>query len=146
MKYEVKQNIWIIKISKYKNEYSKYSIYQDGITVDKTEILGISDYKIVFKDSFFTTVDNDDREDYRKDRKYNRYIDDIDVSIRVSGFLEPGVFVSLYSTKQPDKKLLQKMVKEAEKVINKEYGFLFGGVVKELNQFVENFDILRKKE
>jgi hypothetical protein len=139
-KYKVKQKIWKITISKYKNEHSKYSLHQDGIKVEELKILGISPFKIVLDDNWFTTLDNDDREGYRKDRSLYTYIDDISVSIRTSGFLEPGVVTRLYSTKLPDKKLLSKMVRETEKEINKEYGFLFGGVIREFNKFVEDYE------
>lgn len=135
--YKIKQKVWDIKISKHKNPQPYYSVRKDGVEIKETEILGISEYKIVLNDVYFTTVDIDNKD--RKNRKYYRYLDDISVDVRVSGILEPGVFISLYSTKQPDKKLLQKMVKEAKKVINREYGFLFGNVIGELNQFVEEW-------
>lgn len=138
-KYKVKQKVWKITISKYKEDHSKYSVFQDGIQVQELQIIGISPYKIVLNNDFFTVLENDDREGYRKDKKYYTYLDEVSVSIRTSGFLEPGVVTTLYSTKSPDKKLLNKMVRETEKEINKEYGFLFGGVVKEFNKFVENY-------
>lgn len=139
-KYKEKQKIWKIEIAKYKDVHSKYSIYQDGIKINQTEILGVSPYKIVLKTDFFTTLDNDDREGHRKDKNYYTYLDEISVSIRTSGLLEHGVITTLFSTKAPDKKLLNKMVKETEKVINKDYGFLFGGVIKEFNKYVEDYD------
>ena len=139
-KYKVKQKVWKVTIAKYKNEQSKYSIYKDGINIEEQQILGISPYKIVLSNDFFTVLENDNREGYRKDKKYYTYLDEVSVSIRTSGFLEPGVVTTLYSTKSPDKKLLSKMVRETEKEINKEYGFLFGGVIREFNKFVEDYD------
>ena len=138
-KYKVKQKVWKVTIAKYKNEQSKYSIYKDGINIEEQQILGISPYKIVLSNDFFTVLENDNREGYRKDKKYYTYLDEVSVSIRTSGFLEPGVVTTLYSTKSPDKKLLSKMVRETEKEINKEYGFLFGGVIREFNKFVEDY-------
>ena len=138
-KYKAKQKVWKVIIAKYKNEQSKYSVHKDGINIEEQQILGISPYKIVLSNDWFTTLDNDDREGYRKDKKYYTYLDEISVSIRTSGFLEPGVVATLYSTKSPDKKLLNKMVRETEKEINKEYGFLFGGVIREFNKFVEDY-------
>ena len=138
-KYKVKQKVWKVTIAKYKNEQSKYSIYKDGINIEEQQILGISPYKIVLSNDFFTVLENDNREGYRKDKKYYTYLDEVSVSIRTSGFLELGVVTTLYSTKSPDKKLLSKMVKETEKEINKEYGFLFGGVIREFNKFVEDY-------
>lgn len=138
-KYKVKQKVWKITISKYKEDHSKYSVFQDGIQVQELQIVGISPYKIVLNNDFFTVLDNDDREGYRKDKKHYIYLDEVSVSIRTSGFLEPCVVTTLYSTKSPDKKLLNKMVRETEKEISKEYGFLFGGVVKEFNKYVEDY-------
>lgn len=138
-KYKVKQKVWKVTIAKYRNEQSKYSIYKDGINIEEQQILGISPYKIVLSNDFFTVLENDNREGYRKDKKYYTYLDEVSVSIRTLGFLEPGVVTTLYSTKSPDKKLLSKMVRETEKEINKEYGFLFGGVIREFNKFVEDY-------
>lgn len=139
-KYKVKQKVWKVIIAKYKNEQSKYSVHKDGINIEEQQILGISPYKIVLSNNFFTILENDDREGYRKDKKYYTYLDEVSVSIRTSGFLEPGVVTTLYSTKSPDKKLLSKMVRETEKEINKEYGFLFGGVIREFNKYVEDYE------
>ena len=69
-KYKVKQKVWKITISKYKEDHSKYSVFQDGIQVQELQIIGISPYKIVLNNDFFTVLDNDDREGYRKDKKY----------------------------------------------------------------------------
>ena len=139
-KYKVKQKVWKITIAKYKNEHPIYSSYQDGLQVQELQIIGISPHKIVLNNDFFTVLENDDREGYRKDKKYYTYLDEVYVSIRTSGFLELGVVTTLYSTKSPNKKLLSKMVRETEKEINKEYGFLFVGVVKEFNKYVEDYD------
>ncbi len=64
MKYSVNQPIWHVEIKKYR-ELPKYSYQKDGIKIEDLEILGISKYKVVLNDDWFTTVDNDDRENYR---------------------------------------------------------------------------------
>lgn len=141
-KYRPNQKIWYIKIDKYKDKYHSYSSKTDGIKVEETKILGLSPYKIVLDDLWFTTVDNEDRENYRKDKKWNTYLDEISVSIRTNNnILGDGVFVRLYSTKPPTKKLLDKMVARALNEIDKEYGFLFKNVEDELWTLVEEYDI-----
>lgn len=137
MEYKVKQKVWEIKISKYSKPLSKYSIHKDGINVKELEILGISKYKIVLNNDWFTTVTNDSIEGYKKDRSYNTYLNDISVDIRTNNhILDDGVFISLYSTVKPSPKLLNKMVSKASLEINNKYGFLFGGIVDELYEMV----------
>src|SRR6478736_2290221 len=141
MKYKVDQPIWHIKINKYKEPKSWYSCREDGLNIKELKILGISPYKIVLNNAWFTTVDNDDRENYRKDRKYNSYIDEISVNIRVSSYpLEEGVFIDLYSTKPPTKKILDKMVARASVEIDNKYGFLMKSVVNELWEIVDRYE------
>jgi len=141
MKYTVNQPIWHIEIKKYK-ESPKYSYQKDGITIENLEILGVSKYKVVLNDAWFTTVDNDDRESYRKDRSCYRYIDDINVRISTNNsLLGDGIFISLYSTKEPTKKLLNKMVAQASVEIDKNYGFLYRGAVNEVQDIVNNYDL-----
>lgn len=141
MKYKVDQTIWHIKIDKYKdpNPYN-FSYRESGIKVKELKILGISEHKIVFNDSYFTTVANDDKEGYRKDRSLYGYLDDISVNIRVSNhILGDGVFISLYSTKKPAKKLLDKMVARASVEIDDKYGFLMKSVVNELWEIIDDY-------
>lgn len=139
MKYTVDQKIWQIEINKHSTLPSKYSVRQDGVKIKELKILGISPYKIVLNNDWFTTVDNDDREGYRKDFRYNSYLDEISVNIRTNdSLLGDGVFIKLYSTKEPNNRILKKMVAKASTEINKKYGFLFGGIVDELYSMVEN--------
>lgn len=139
MKYTENQPIWHIEIKKYK-DYSIY--YKDGLTVENLKVLGVSKYRVVLNDEWFTTLDNDDREGYRKDRSVYRYIDDINVRINTNcPILGEGVFISLYSTKEPTKKLLNKMVAQASSEINKNYGFLLRGAVDEIQSIVDDFKI-----
>jgi hypothetical protein len=139
-KYKVGQKIWTIEINKFQIEPSEWSNRQNGVSVENLEILGVSKYKIVLNDDWFTTLDNDDRENYKKE-KYNSYFDDITVSIRTGGSIfGDGVFIKLYSTKEPDEKLLNKMVAKAANKIEKEYGFLFNGIINELYNIINNYD------
>lgn len=139
MKYTVDQKIWQIEINKHSTLPSKYSARQDGVKIKELKILGISPYKIVLNNDWFTTVDNDDREGYRKDLKYHIYLDEILVNIRTNdSLLGDGVFITLYSTKEPNNRVLKKMVAKASTEINKKYGFLFSGIVDELYSMVEN--------
>ncbi len=140
MKYSVNQPIWHVEIKKYR-ELPKYSYQKDGIKIEDLEILGISKYKVVLNDDWFTTVDNDDRENYRKDRSCYRYIDDINVRINTNNSLMgDGIFISLYSSKKPNKKLLNKMVAQASVEIDKNYGFLYKGAVSEIQNIVDNYE------
>jgi hypothetical protein len=140
MKYAVNQPIWHVEIGKYK-ELPKYSCQKDGIKIENLEILGVSKYKVALNDDWFTTVDNDDRENYRKDRSVYRYIDDINVRINTNNsLLGDGIFISLYSSKKPTKKLLNKMVVQASLEIDKNYGFLYKGAVSEIQNIVDNYE------
>lgn len=140
-KYTVNQPVWQINIRKHKNAPNTYSIRQDGIEIEDLAILGVSKYKVVLNDDWFTTVDNDDRENYRKDKSCYSYLDEISVNIRTNNsLLGDGIFISLYSTKKPDKKLLKKMVTKASVEIDKNYGFLYRGVTDELYGIVESYD------
>lgn len=139
MKYTVDQKIWQIKINKHSTSPSQYSVRQDGIKTEELKILGISPYKIVLNNDWFTTLENDDRDGYRRDLKYYTYLDEVSVNIRTNdSILGDGVFITLYSTKEPNNKILKKMVAKASTEINKKYGFLFGGIVDELYSMVEN--------
>lgn len=143
MEYTIKQKVWEIKISKFSKPRQKYSICQDGIVIKELEILGVSSYKVVLNNDWFTTITNDSIEGYKKDRSYNTYLNDISVNIRTNNhILDDGIFISLYSTVNPSNKLLKKMVAKASLEINKQYGFLFGGIVDELYDMV----ILKEKE
>jgi hypothetical protein len=138
-KYKVGQKIWYIEINKFQIEPSQWSSKQNGVSVENLEILGVSKYKIVLNDDWFTTLDNDDRENYKKEKHYS-YLDDTIVSVRTGGSLMgDGVFIRLYSTKEPDEKLLNKMVAKAANKIEKEYGFLFNGIIDELYNTVNNY-------
>lgn len=140
-KYTVSQPVWEINIRKHKDSPSKYSIRQDGVEINDLAVLGVSEYKVVLNDNWFTTLDNDGRENYRKDRTYKSYIDDISVNIRTNNsILGDGIFISLYSTKKPDKKLLKKMVAKASVEIDKNYGFLYRVAMDELYDVVDNYE------
>lgn len=139
MKYSVKQKVWEIKINKFSKPRSTYSTRQDGITINELEILGVSKYKVVLNNDWFTTVTNDSAEGYKKDRSYSTYLNDVSVNIRTNNhILDDGIFISLYSTVKPTDKLLNKMVAKASLEINKQYGFLFGGVVDELYDMINS--------
>lgn len=140
MKYTVNQPIWNIEINKYREVPDQYSYRKDGITIENLKILGISKYKVVLNNDWFTTVDNDDREKYRKDKSIYRYLDEISVRINTNNsILGDGIFISLYSTKEPTKKLLNKMVAQASLEIDKRYSFLYKGVVNEIQDIVDNY-------
>lgn len=131
------QKVWKIEINT-PTEVSKYgsSSYQRGVHITEMEILGVSDYKIVLNDDWFTTLDVvRDRRD-----KYHSYLDDINVIIKTKETYFPnGVFVSCYSSKKPTKRLLDKMVATACVKVDKEYGFLFNGIGKEMYSLIDSF-------
>lgn len=139
-KYKIGQKIWHVEIKKYKNEPSKYSVNQNGIFIEEMSILGVSKYKICLNNSWFTTLDNEDREGYRKDRKYNKYIDDISVNVRTrDSILGGGVFADVYSTKKPTKNLSEKMYGAISAEIKKEFGFLANG--DDIWKMIKNYEI-----
>src|SRR5690349_3091064 len=125
MKYKVNQKVWCIKINKCKNTPSKWDVRQDGLKIEEFKILGVSKYKIVLNNEWFTTIDNDDREGFKKDRDYQIYLDEVSVNISTNNsILGDGIFITLYSTKEPTQKILDKMVAKAANEIDKKYGFL----------------------
>lgn len=139
MKYKLDQKIWKIEINKHSKSPSKYSTRQDGISIEEYKILGISTYKIVLNDDWFTVLENDDRECYRRELKHYTYLDEASVNIRTNdNLLGDGIFITLYSTKKPSVNILNKMVSNASIEIDKRYGFLFNGVVEELYSMVKN--------
>lgn len=139
--YKIGQKVWKIEINKLQNEPAPYSSIKNGVFIEETSILGMSKYKIVLNNEWFTTLDNDNIEGYRKDRKYNIYLDDTSVNIRTnSAFLPSGVFITLYSLKEPNKKILDKMIAQASVEIKKEYAFL-GNVVSELYNLTDGYGV-----
>ena len=138
-KYKAGQPIWKIKITK--NSIPK-SYQKDGVNIEELKIIGVSKYKVVLNDDWFTTFDNDTIDGYRKDRSIYSYIDDIKVSIRTNNnILGDGVFVTLYSSKKPTKRVLNKMYGAVVSKIDNDYGFLFNGAKDEIYSLIENFEI-----
>jgi len=134
----VNQKIWHIEIN---NAVCERSYRPNGVRIKELKIIGISEYKICINTDWFTTMDVV-KEGQRKDRSYKSYLDDVSTSIRTAdSILDEGVFLSLYSTKKPNKKMLQKMVASAANEINKKYGFLLRGVKNELYDLVDDYKI-----
>ena len=53
MKTKVGQKVWKITINKIVN--AKSDLYKSGVTIEDSNILGISDYKICLDNRYFTT-------------------------------------------------------------------------------------------
>jgi len=115
----------------------EYSYRKKGIKVEELKVLGVSPYKAVLNNDFFTTVDMP-REGQRKDRSLYTYFDDVRVSIVTEDrWSDKGVFLSIYSTKPPSNKILKKMYAEMSLEIDKKYAFLFGGIKDKIWDLIE---------
>lgn len=139
MEYKVDQPVWEIRINK-PSAPSRYETKWDkeGITVVSYKILGISELKICLNDNWFTTFSH--LEKGKRRESYHSYLNDISVNIKTKqDFFSNGVFTSMYSTKKPSKVIINKMVGEACRVIDKEYGFLMGSIKGELHELAESF-------
>jgi hypothetical protein len=136
---KVNQKIWKVEINFFSEDKSKspFRTRNEGVIITELKILGISKYKIVLDNDYFTTLDvlNGKKE------KWETYLDDIGVNIRTKeAILGNGVFAFVYSTEKPSTTLLNKMYKEISKQIDKEYGFLFGGVKASIQELVSNYE------
>lgn len=138
--YKVSQKIWHIEINKFFEKPSSWSHRQNGIKIEELEIIGISKYRLCLNNDFFTTLDYE-REGQRKDRSIYSYPDDINISIRTNdSILGDGVFTSLYSTKKPTKKLLERMAAATSVEIKKKFSFL-RGASDDIYEMVDEFEI-----
>lgn len=129
------QKVWKIEIN-FPTETKKYQLHKKGVYIKELEILGISQFKIVLNNDWFTTLD------VKRERRdtHHTYLDDIDTTIRVKDCLfENGVFIRCYSTKKPTKRLLDKMVATACVKVEKDYGFLFNGIKNEMFDLIDSF-------
>ena len=139
MEYSVGQKVWEIKINKSRNTPSTWSARQDGVYIKEMSILGISPYKIVLDNDYFTTLEVD-REGRKRDLKYYTYLNQETISIITNNTMfDEGIFCTMYSTKKPDKKLLNKLVNNIGKKVYKDYGFLFGGAIEEIKTLIKNY-------
>lgn len=138
MKVEIDQTVWYIKID---NAVKENSYTKNGIKIEELKIIGISKYYICLNNDYFTTIDLE-REGVKKERSYRRYLGDVSVSIRTGdSILGDGVFISLYSTKKPTKRMLKKMIGAAANKIQSKYGFLSGGAQDLLHTMVDNYKL-----
>jgi hypothetical protein len=134
---KVGQKVWKISIA---NVRDITSYRKSGVKIEEFEILGISIYRLCLNDPWFTTLNPTPEKGARKDRSIYTYLDDVHTSIRANNsILGDGVFISLYSTKKPTKRTLQKMVANAAVKLDKEYGFLFGGAKDALYDLADNY-------
>lgn len=137
MEYKINQKIWEIEI---RNPVTESCTRKNGIAINECKIIGISVYKICINTDWFHTfyiLNKGERRD-----SYKNYIDDISVSIRTDDhLLGNGVFITLYSSKKPTKRTLNKMVAKAAVEIDNKYGFLYSGAKDELYNFVSNYKI-----
>lgn len=140
--YSVDQPVWKIEIKKYSGT-SKYStLDKSGVFIEDLKIIGMSRYKIVVNNDWFSTFD------LPGDRKssFDNYLDKTRVSVRTGAhILGDGVFIELCSSNKPTKAILKRMVAMAAIKIDKEFGFLFGGVKDELYSMVDLADIKNLK-
>ncbi|MCE5332900.1 MAG: hypothetical protein LLF95_12270 [Bacteroidales bacterium] len=93
-----------------------------GIFVEELKIVHQTKYKTVLSDPWVSMFDRQ-LEDQRKD-SYNRYIEDIFVSIKTKEtYWANGIFATMYSLEDPQK-CISKIKKKITDQINKDYGFL----------------------
>jgi len=138
MSYKVNQKIYYIQIN---NAAKERSYRPNGVVIEELKIIGVSRVKICLNNEWFTTLDVV-QEGRRKDRTIYSYTDDVKTSVRTrNDILDDGVFISLYSTKKPTKKTLEKMVASASNTIDKDFGFLFKGAKDELYNLIDEFKI-----
>jgi hypothetical protein len=138
---KVNQKIWKVEINFFSEDKSKspFRTRNEGVIITELKILGISKYKIVLDNDYFTTLDVK-REDVFS-HKYSFYVDTVVVDIRTKDdVLGNGVFAFVYSTEKPSTTLLNKMYKEISNQIDKEYGFLFNGVKASIQELVSNYE------
>ena len=139
MEYKLNQKIWHIEINNAVKEERDWR--PNGVNVKELKIIGISPYKVCLNNDWFTSLDYE-KDGEKKDKSYKTYLDDVSVSIRTrDNVLGDGVFVSMYSTKEPSQKILDRMVAKASNKIDKEYGFLFDGVKSKLWDMVQNYKL-----
>jgi len=139
MNEQVNQKVWKITINKVVN--AKSDLYKSGVDIKEHKIIGISDYKICIDNPFFSTFHYIKEKGQRKSSIGN-YLNEVSVSIKTrEDYFGNGVFIDLYSTKKPTKSILDKMVVAASVKIDKEYGFLFNGVKKDLHDMVDDYKL-----
>ena len=139
MKNKVSQKVWKIQINKVIN--AKSDLYKNGVTIEEYEIIGVSEYKICINSPHFQTFSYLKSSGQRKDI-WGDYLNEVNVSVKTKeDYFGNGIFSTMYSSKKPSKAVLNKIVKEINKKIDKEYGFLFNGFKDELQSFVNNYSI-----
>lgn len=145
MGHSVGQKVWKININKNKDSPNRWSLRQDGVHVEELTILGISKHKIVLDNDFFTTLDVV-KTDQKIDVTHYNYLDREIISIVPnSSLFSEGIFCTLYSTKPPDKKLLNSLANKIGKKVYKDYGYLFGGAIEELKTLIKKYDAQTEK-
>jgi len=131
---KINQKVWHIEIN---NSVIEKSYKPNGVVIKELKIIGISEYKICLNNDWFTALDI--IRSGGKKEKHCSYIDNISTSIRTqNSILGDGIFISLFSTKKPSQKLLEKMVGSASNTIEKEYGFLLRGAKDELYELIKS--------
>jgi GTP cyclohydrolase II len=136
---KVNQKVWKVEINLYNKEEKEYSwqTRKNGVVIEELKILGISEYKVVLNNKWFTTLDVLSG----KKETHETYLDDIGVYIRTNDdCLGDGVFAYVYSTEKPSATLLSKMQNKISDKIDKDYGFLFSGVKDRVKELVSNYE------
>lgn len=134
---EIGQKVWHIEITK-STEPKSYR--QNGIFINEHEIIGISTMRICINNNYFKTF-SFVKQGERK-QSYNDYLNDTKVSIRTNdNLLGNGVFASLYTTKKPNKKTIDKMIAECCVKIDKDFGWLLSSAKEELYDMADSFKI-----
>jgi len=139
-KYKVGQKIWEVKLQ-LTNKESSYS--PNGLFIKELKVIGVSKYKVCLNDDWFTTLDNDDRENYKKERNdCYRYANDIRVDIRTCNhILGDGVYANMFSTTKPNDATLKKIYGKISNQIDKQYGFLFKDVKDKIWDIIGNYKL-----
>ena len=139
MEYTVGQKVWKIEINN-PAPANHSTIRKKGIKIVNFLILGISRYKIVINDDWFSTFYT--KEKGERKESYKNYLDDISVKTRIGDcLLGDGVFISLYGTKKPTKAILNKMASKASVEIDSKFGFLFSGAKDAIYDLVDNYKL-----
>jgi hypothetical protein len=127
-KYKVKtrvgQEVTKIEINIRSNtdKYNSTSLYKEGVHINTLKIVYQTDRKIALNDNWITTLDRQ-KVGERKSEHWH-YLEDIHVTIKTRETYFPnGIFGTIY-TLEKQSTAINKLVKEMQLKVDKEYGFL----------------------
>lgn len=137
MENKVGQKVWFIELTK----STKPEGYKpNGIKVTEHEIIAISSFRLCINTDWFKTF-SFTKEGERK-QSYSDYLNETKISIRTNdNLLGNGVFATLYTTKKPTKKTIDKIIAECCVKIDRDYGWLLGSAKEELYEMADSFSL-----